>query len=145
MRDETTVTKTTPTFFHSLVGVEILSVYKFGSKVICFLRILFTPLDSINEPITNIFVTGAVLHQQKANVFSFAFQALSFDSHNLTVPIIKWLGVLPSDIERYNQHDHKKKTKNKQTNKQNHEFFINSSVLRVLSSSAICYALLLAR
>ncbi|KAK2574378.1 Meiotic recombination protein SPO11 [Acropora cervicornis] len=39
-------------------GVEILSVYKFGSK------------------------------------------ALSFDSHNLTVPIIKWLGVLPSDIER---------------------------------------------
>ena len=106
-------------------------MYKFGSKVICFLRILFTPLDSINEPITNIFVTGAVLHQQKAKVFSFAFQALSFDSHNLTVPIIKWLGVLPSDIERYNQHDH--------------NFFINRSVLRVLSSSAICYALLLAR
>lgn len=109
MRDETTATKTTPIFFHSLVGVEILSVYKFGSKVICFLRILFAPLNSINEPITNIFVTGAVLHQQKANVFSFAFQALSFDSHNLTVPIIKWLGVLPSDIERYNQHDQKKK------------------------------------
>ena len=121
-------------------------MYKFGSKVICFLRILVTPLDSINEPITNIFITGAVLHQQKANVFSFAFQALSFDSHNLTVPIIKWLGVLPSDIERYNQHDHKKKTtkQNKQKNK-NTNFFINSSVLRVLSSSAICYALLLAR
>ena len=96
-------------------------MYKFGSKVICFLRILVTPLNSINEPITNIFVTGAVLHQQKANVFFFAFQALSFDSHNLAVPIIKWLGVLPSDIERYNQHDHKKK-KNK-TKKQNHNFF----------------------
>ncbi|XP_073257853.1 meiotic recombination protein SPO11-like [Porites lutea] len=39
-------------------GIEILSVYKFGSK------------------------------------------ALSFDAHSLTVPVIKWLGVLPSDINR---------------------------------------------
>ena len=28
-------------------------------------------------------------------------QALSFDAHSLTVPVIKWLGVLPSDINRY--------------------------------------------
>ena len=28
-------------------------------------------------------------------------QALSFDAHSLTVPVIKWLGVLPSDIKRY--------------------------------------------
>nr|XP_058968762.1 meiotic recombination protein SPO11-like [Pocillopora verrucosa] len=39
-------------------GIEILSVYKFGSK------------------------------------------ALSFDAHSLTVPVLKWLGVLPSDITR---------------------------------------------
>jgi len=39
-------------------GIEILSVYKFGSK------------------------------------------ALSFDAHSLTVPVVKWLGVLPSDINR---------------------------------------------
>ncbi|KAJ7387731.1 endodeoxyribonuclease [Desmophyllum pertusum] len=39
-------------------GIEILSVYKFGSK------------------------------------------ALSFDAHRLTVPVIKWLGVLPTDINR---------------------------------------------
>jgi len=103
-------------------------VYKFGSKVICFLRILFTPLNSINEPITNIFVTGAVLHQQKANVFSFAFQALSFDSHNLTVPIIKWLGVLPSDIERYNQHDHKKEKTKPQISYQ--QFSVESIILK---------------
>ncbi|XP_064626752.1 meiotic recombination protein SPO11-like [Lineus longissimus] len=41
-------------------GIEILSIYKFGSK------------------------------------------ALSFEAHNLTVPAIKWLGVLPSDIQRLN-------------------------------------------
>lgn len=31
----------------------------------------------------------------------FISQALSFDAHSLTVPVIKWLGVLPSDINRY--------------------------------------------
>ncbi|XP_072044802.1 meiotic recombination protein SPO11-like [Amphiura filiformis] len=33
-------------------------------------------------------------------VYKFGSRSLSYDSHNLTVPVIRWLGVLPSDIER---------------------------------------------
>ena len=34
-------------------------------------------------------------------MFFFVFQAMSFDAHSLIVPVIKWLGVLPSDINKY--------------------------------------------
>lgn len=33
-------------------------------------------------------------------VYKFGSKAMSHDSYNLTVPIIKWLGILPSDIQR---------------------------------------------
>lgn len=33
-------------------------------------------------------------------VYKFGSKSLSFESHNLTVPATKWIGVLPSDIER---------------------------------------------
>ncbi|XP_033116516.1 meiotic recombination protein SPO11-like [Anneissia japonica] len=33
-------------------------------------------------------------------VYKFGSKSYSFDSHNLTVPSIRWLGVLPSDVKR---------------------------------------------
>lgn len=31
----------------------------------------------------------------------FSPQAMSFESHSLTVPSIMWLGLLPSDLQRF--------------------------------------------
>ncbi|MBN3311380.1 SPO11 protein, partial [Atractosteus spatula] len=36
------------------------------------------------------------------NMLKDAFPSMSFDAHNLTVPAVMWLGLLPSDIERLN-------------------------------------------
>jgi len=32
---------------------------------------------------------------------SFSTQAMSFEAHNLTVPSVMWLGLLPSDLQRF--------------------------------------------
>lgn len=31
----------------------------------------------------------------------FLFQSMSFEAHHLTVPSVKWLGLLPSDLKRW--------------------------------------------
>ncbi|XP_059834708.1 meiotic recombination protein SPO11 isoform X2 [Hypanus sabinus] len=35
-------------------------------------------------------------------IYKYGSMSMSFDAHNLTVPIISWLGLLPSDIQRLN-------------------------------------------
>ncbi|XP_027709095.1 meiotic recombination protein SPO11 isoform X1 [Vombatus ursinus] len=35
-------------------------------------------------------------------IYKYGSLSMSFEAHNLTVPTIKWLGLLPSDIERLN-------------------------------------------
>nr|QIC49994.1 putative meiotic recombination protein SPO11 [Actinia equina] len=39
-------------------------------------------------------------------VYKYGSKALSFDACNITVPVIQWLGVLPSDIERLSIPEH---------------------------------------
>uniref|UniRef100_A0A8D2LC41 DNA topoisomerase (ATP-hydrolyzing) n=1 Tax=Varanus komodoensis TaxID=61221 RepID=A0A8D2LC41_VARKO len=38
----------------------------------------------------------------KSNSCYFMFQSMSFEAHRLTVPAIRWLGLLPSDFDRLN-------------------------------------------
>ncbi|XP_042197757.1 meiotic recombination protein SPO11 isoform X1 [Callorhinchus milii] len=35
-------------------------------------------------------------------IYKYGSMSMSFEAHNLTVPIIRWLGLLPSDIQRLN-------------------------------------------
>ncbi|XP_069740853.1 meiotic recombination protein SPO11 isoform X2 [Narcine bancroftii] len=35
-------------------------------------------------------------------IYKYGSMSMSFDAHSLTVPIIRWLGLLPSDIQRLN-------------------------------------------
>ncbi|CAD7691031.1 unnamed protein product [Nyctereutes procyonoides] len=35
-------------------------------------------------------------------IYKYGSMAMSFEAHNLTVPAIRWLGLLPSDIKRLN-------------------------------------------
>ena len=72
------------TFRYIFLGIEILCVYKYGSQV-------------CNKGLCVHSYLGAATHSMPSCVS----QALSFDAQNLTVPVLKWLGVLPSDIERY--------------------------------------------
>uniref|UniRef100_A0A8D0C1C2 DNA topoisomerase (ATP-hydrolyzing) n=1 Tax=Salvator merianae TaxID=96440 RepID=A0A8D0C1C2_SALMN len=41
-------------------------------------------------------------HGMFREIYYFIFQSMSFEAHHLTVPAIRWLGLLPSDFDRLN-------------------------------------------
>ena len=64
-------------WFSFLTGIEIMSVYRFGSRVV-----------------------EEVFFFSYAN-FQLTFQAQSDENHRLAVPKMKWLGILPSDFKKF--------------------------------------------
>ncbi|XP_013403528.1 meiotic recombination protein SPO11-like [Lingula anatina] len=55
--------------------------------------------DTFHLP-TFVFVDGDPHGMEIMCVYKFGSKALSFEAHNLTVPSVMWIGILPSDIHR---------------------------------------------
>lgn len=81
-------------------GIEIMCIYKYGSVVslsfsslLMFLRAYFR-----DSRIVVYMVRG---WHSVCGCNSVSPQAMSFEAHSLTVPSVMWLGLLPSDLQRF--------------------------------------------
>lgn len=77
-------------------GIEIMSIYKYGSVVSHVFPSLLMSLEAHFRCIHTVVYMFRGLQCMVVSP-----QAMSFEAHSLTVPSVMWLGLLPSDLQRF--------------------------------------------